>query len=206
MYWSGTHTGLFCEEKFADVVYLWCVLCTCANEFTQVASGRRKACWKDNRPERSEEVWWAAVSRRPFGLDPCTVHVGVCVCTCVWFCSFSSSSMSSCQNKRITFAGAKAGIQKFISSTICIDSLYSATMRVCVCVCIWHSLLQALKPTPTCFSVMVFLRSCVAELKCSPSLCWRFELQHDSCSKNSSLRSRVWQLLQQRHDRQGEKL
>ncbi len=44
--------------------------------------------------------------------------------------------MSSCQNKLITITGAKAGIQKFISSTICIVSLSSATQCVWVCVCV----------------------------------------------------------------------
>ncbi len=72
--------------------------------------------------------------------------------------------MSLCQNKLITITGAKAGIQKFISSTICIVSLSSAT--VCVCVCVPVPLLYVcLAPlaagtqtsTPTCYSVMVSL-------------------------------------------------
>lgn len=157
---------------------------------------------------KGEEDWGGVMSycqqEVVFGLD----H-RVCVCARM-ICSFPLSSMSSCQNKLITITGAKPGIQKFISSTICIVSLSSATVCMCVCspvICVFGTA-RCRHSNQHSYLLLChgFSSPCVVELKCSPSLCWRFELQRDSCSKNSSLRSRDWQLLQQRHDRQGEKL
>lgn len=174
-----------------------------ANGFTQVTLPWRKQGWSDGRQRgRGQLRRCDDVSRRSW-LAQITA-VSVCVCVRgrerVGFCALPLSSMSSCQNKLITITGAKAGIQKFISSTICIASLSSQS--VCVCVLgragCRHS--EPLLPAPRHGS------SPVAELKCSPSLSWRFGLRCNSCSKNCGLRSRDWQLLQQRHDRQGERL
>lgn len=113
------------------------------------------------------------------------------------------TSMSLRQNELINNTGAKAEIQKFISSTICIVPLCSTTecAHACACVCVCFgtplALLQALKPTRTCYSVMVSfplvwwikMPHTLPPSSSSSSLCWRFELWCDSCSKHSSLSS-----------------
>lgn len=106
----------------------------------------------------------------------------LCVCVHIWFCPFPLSSMSSCQNKLITITGAKAGIQKFISWTICIVWLCSAAVRepgAARCRLSNHSYL---------FPVMVPLPSCVVELKCSPR-----SAECLSCGVIHVQRTRVWE-------------
>lgn len=140
------------------VTALCCYLLLCAarkhaNGFTQVTSPWRKQGWSDGRQRgRGQLRRCDDVSRRSWLAQITAVSVCVCVCLRgrVGFCALPLSSMSTCQNKLITITGAKAGIQKFISSTICIASLSSQS--VCVCVCAWQSWLQALRASPTCSS------------------------------------------------------
>lgn len=99
--------------------------------------------------------------------------------------------MSLHQNKLITVTGAKAEIQKFISSTICIVSLCSTTVCFCLCV-FWHTASFAAGTQTHSYLQLchVFFSSCVVKMPPPPSPPPRSaEGLSSSCSKRSSLRS-----------------
>lgn len=183
---GGDVTGLFGMKAFIILSISWLHVLT-GLQMTSYST----AAW--NR-QKMEEVWRASVSRRL-----CLASTAVCVCVFVrvgdaHMIRCLLTSMSLCQNKLITITGANAEIQKFISSTICIVPL--VCVYVCVCSGTPLASLQALKPTRTCYSVMVSFPLVwwikmppTLLLSSSSSLCWRFGLWCDSCLKHSSLRS-----------------
>lgn len=140
---------------------------------------RRIAGCKDNRQlgrERLKRCDKLLSAGDCVGLRSVCVCVRMSVCAHT-ICSFPLPSMSLCQNKLITITGAKAEIQKFISSKICIVSLSFFCDRVCACVpvpalCVCLAPLAAGTQTHSYLLLCHgFFSPCVVELKCPPSLC-----------------------------------